>query len=580
MLQIVQGMYFRQVPLTNNTHRGVFFTNLRALGNREPYVLMFGRVMPSTVDSRVGTLTIEVTERLETLTLAGTMEVLHATDGTQLLDEVAAVIAFCLNAVCVRDHDMARRLIADSSQSHHSRGPSSILRQTFDARIFLNDALFEDVDSFSKSLTALNRPNYKAAMRAIRQVVDATLMVAEDATLAYTLLVASLESLAQSHEPGNASWSEYDQRKRARIDAATSDLTLQQKERIQSAVLANEHGAIQRRFVAFVLSHIEPSFFRQDAVDAVRPIKSTDLPLALQKAYEIRSRNVHTLENLAPEVWMATFRADTANVDDSVLLSLEGLARLARHVIRRYVERAPKGDHKDFQYRSELPGIVRARWSPELWIANGAGLDRTTAPEYFNGVVTVLIELLSGRTKQAPDLTDLASKIKRIAPSLANREDRLPMTGIFILWNHFLHPDHKFSIKAAHRDQWEKDLAAATMIGFVVNLLRPNEHVWSLESLRRLSAERIASRRTRRFQPLPDRIDAALHLVVADRLLEQGDRINGLSELSHAIEAAPGLTGLMDLEASVHRGEELHLDITRFVLGEADFFPLSNAKEL
>lgn len=130
MFQIVQGMYFRPVPLTNTTHRQVYYTNLSFQRN----VIVdapFGRLLPSTEFNGIHTLTVEAKEQLETIRPDGTPEILVATGGDQLLDEIADVVSFCLNAVCVRDLDMARRLVATAPGARF--GPSAMLRQTFDA---------------------------------------------------------------------------------------------------------------------------------------------------------------------------------------------------------------------------------------------------------------------------------------------------------------------------------------------------------------------------------------------------------------------------------------------------------------
>ena len=304
MLQIVQGMYFRPVPLTDTLHRGIFYTNLRAF-REQTLTFVFGRLLPSTTFDGPRTFTVEAREQLEAQSPSGTLEVLAATSGDQLLDEVAAVVAFCTKATCVRDHDMARRLIsAQQGEERNRRGPASLLRQTFDATVILTDEGVADLERFTRSLLGLQRKSYEAVIRAIRQIVDATLIVDEDAALAYTLMVAALESLGQASESEPAVWEDYDPSKRHRIDAATQGLDDVVRARIESAVLANEHHGLQRQFVAFVLDHVEPSFYRNEAVGAIRPIKTTELPNALRQAYSIRSRTVHALERLAREVWM------------------------------------------------------------------------------------------------------------------------------------------------------------------------------------------------------------------------------------------------------------------------------------
>ncbi|MCF1459710.1 hypothetical protein FS827_00070 [Agrobacterium vitis] len=572
MLQIVQGAYFRPVPLTDTLHRGVFHTNLWSF-RAQALEFTFGRILPSTAFGRLRTLTVEARERLETLSLNGTPEVLVATNGDQLLDEIADVIAFHLNVVCVRDLDTARRLIVPGDgEATQMRGPASILRQTFDASVILKDEAIAGFDRFVRELVALERSHYEAAMRALRQVVSATLIVDEDATLAYTLMVAALESLGQAAEPHIATWEEYDRTKRARIDAAMEGFDDKSRDAVRAAVLANEHIGLQRRFVAFVLGHIEPRFYREEAIGAIRPIAALDLPKALRQAYAIRSRNVHALTRIAPEMFLSSDRSDTAWVDGDTLLGLEGLTRLSRHVICNYVARAPKGVTENFNYRSALPGIIRGRLASQYWIHNAAGFDHKSAPDYLEGMLYFLIEGLSGRNEAGlVGMNSVLDRIEAITPSLADRDQRLPMVGMMALWNEFAPVGDRRALKSKLQKQFDTDLSEPSMAAFAVTLLAGQELPWDLDALCALSAARAVERSSNSAQPMPARIDAALNLLVADGLLDRGDRDAGLLELARAVETVPGLADLVRYEQRIRAGEDPTLDLRKFMLSQDGF---------
>lgn len=571
MLQIVQGMYFRPVPLTDTLHRGIYFTNLRFLRDAVPE-LIFGRLLPSTTFQGVRSLTVEAREQLEMVTESGRQEVLAATSGDQLLDEIADVIAFCFNVVCVRDFDMARRLIAREGANAHQLGPASILRQTFDASVVLTEEGIAELDTFLRALLALKRKNYEAAMRAIRQIVAATLIVDEDATLAYTLMVAALESLGQATVPHTASWREYDEAKRSRVDAATKGLSVERRERIEAAILSNEHVGLQRRFVAFVLDHVEPSFYRGEAIGAVRPLPAAELPNALRQAYAIRSRNVHALGRIAPEMWVSNDRADTAWVEADTLLSLEGMARLSRHVVRRFVDRAPHGVDAEFNYRSALPGIIRARMASQYWVHLAAGFGRKSAPAYFDGMLEFLIEGISKRSEAGlVDMSGVLDRIEKTALGLSKASERVPMAGIMTLWNDFAPSEHRRALKPKLRKRFESDLAEPSMTAFAVAMVAAKPLTWDLDMLRTLSRERRAERSGNAPQPMPARIDAALHIIVGEKLLARGQREKGLAEIAHAVETVPGLPDLVRFEEAIVRGEDPLLDLRKFILREAEF---------
>jgi hypothetical protein len=252
-------------------------------------------------------------------------------------------------------------------------------RASRDPEVFLTPEDLAQAREFLIRLLPLNRPYFDAALRAIRRVVEATYLVSDDPTMAYTMFVAALESLSQLVEfPDDHDWSRYDSKKAKIIDAALDGLTDEQADPIRDAVLTIDQLSLRRRFTAFTLDHVRPSFYREEAVNARQPIRAVDLPKALDFAYQLRSKNVHALQTLAPELWVVADRAETLPVNKIRALGLEGLNRLTRHVIRTFVDRAPTHLDESFQYRDHLPNIVRMRFAPEMWIGRPDAMSRDT----------------------------------------------------------------------------------------------------------------------------------------------------------------------------------------------------------
>jgi hypothetical protein len=227
-------------------------------------------------------------------------------------------------------------------------------------------------------------------------VVNASRRVADDPTLSYTMFVAALEALAPDDIAPPFPWSDLDGRKRKLIDTAVTGLGDEDVERIPSAVIEAERAGAKRRFVAFVLANITPTYFREDAAQAVRPPSAPELERALKIAYDIRSRNVHSLEDLLPETWALGDRAETVNPRRvGLMLSIEGLNRLARQVIREFVAHAPTEQIDEFDYRTALPNLPRVELAPQYWIGSPDGLSKETAGLYFDGLVSILLKTLA-----------------------------------------------------------------------------------------------------------------------------------------------------------------------------------------
>jgi hypothetical protein len=88
-------------------------------------------------------------------------------------------------------------------------------------------------------------------MKAIRTYVTGLHRVADDLELAYTLLVASIESLAQDFDGHEGSWNDFDETKRKKIDQALADADVATADRVRAALVEIEHLALSRRFRDF-----------------------------------------------------------------------------------------------------------------------------------------------------------------------------------------------------------------------------------------------------------------------------------------------------------------------------------------
>lgn len=193
MLQIVTGMYFRDVELRETRHRDVFYSNAMRL-RADDIELPIGRFLFTSSIAPVGPVTVEAVERLEAVMPDGTSDPHISTGGGELLSDVATVFGFAMNVTCSKNIALVERVVPKSLASGTAyRRPSQILRRTFDPEVLISE---EDIDSareFCSKLLGCNRKYFEAAMRAIKRVMDATYLVSDDPGLAYTLFVSSLE---------------------------------------------------------------------------------------------------------------------------------------------------------------------------------------------------------------------------------------------------------------------------------------------------------------------------------------------------------------------------------------------------
>ena len=567
MLQIVTKMYFRKgVPLHSTVHRDVLYTNCGFLW-AGLVDLPVGELAPSTSVEAASTVTLSVTEHLEAEYPNGEPSGLVATSGTKLVDALADVLSFGLNAVFSRDGDLVRRLVPDSLEGSGRSSASKLFRCTFDPHRFVPDAEREELRRFMTQLLALKRSHFEAAMRAISRIVRATQRAVDDPTVGYVDLVAALESLSDGTSAPAPTWDRLDALKRRLVDEALEGADAGVAKRVRQAVMEGERLGAKSRFVAFVMDKVSPEYFRAEATDAVLPVRGADLERAVKLAYDVRSRNVHVLEDLPPEAWVLGERADTVSPPRmGTMLSLEGLARLARHVVRSYVDRAPVEVDPTFNWRASLPGQVRVQLAPQYWIWNAERFDHESASRYFSGFVGHLADTFAGRNEGVTDMRAVLERIEQLLPGTADGPVKTLMVAIYALWHRTLAPsDHPRagSLLATH----EHLLQQAELPSFVAGLLSDQLPEWTDDQWHTLATDRRAQRSRRRHLDLPAGFDAALHVIAAERLMEAERTDEARTLASFAVEELPGDEPLVAWEARLATGQPAELDLRALVLG-------------
>lgn len=571
MLQIATGMYFGGRPMYETTHRGAYHSNATAL-RPDPVELPFARLLFSSALAPIAAVTIEVVDRLPEVEEDGSGSFIVATGGTELLDDAAAVFSFWGNVTCSRHLSVVERLVPRTVERSPSRGPSTVLRRTFDPQVMILPDEFDDLRNFGHGLLALRRTQFEAAMRAIRKVVAARTIVGDDPALAYTLFVSALEALAQVAIPPEAllDWDRYDPSKRTELDPVLDTLEPTAAEAMRSAILRADQRSLGRRFKAFILDHVEPSFYRAEATGVARPVRACDLPHALDVAYRLRSRHVHELRDLEPELWVIADGADTLPWDGRTVLSLEGLNRLSQHVIRRFVERSPTGLDETFDFRTQLPGIVQMQLAPEYWVGNANGFTAASAARHLQGFVDLLCPLLleEGGTIKA-DLTPVLERVEQLLPGEAKAAARRPMVALYALWHRVMASELHRPNADALIDRFGSDLDEPSIESFVVRLLLDGPIDWTPDEVAALVVARRRDLERGRGQELARRLDTALVLLAAKALWDAGRIDDARDHVAQAVEMLPGDETVCRLEESTGQGLP-HFDLRRFALGADD----------
>lgn len=565
MLQVITGMYFRDLPTTETPHRRTLYTNA-SFDGRDRVDLPIGHLVPSTNRARINTISAHFTERLAVPDDGSPVRLL-STGGEAIADDLAVVLSFALNVTVTSIHEKAARLIGSPTGSHHDPNPADILVRTFSPRVRVSDDDINDLQTFTTDLLALKRGTYERAMRAMRRIVTACERALEDPTLSYTDFVAALESLSSDTEVPTPTWPRLDLRKRRILDPALCSLAPGDRERIQAAILQSERAGIKNRFVEFVLGHTRPSFYRTEAMGVERAVREPSLRRALSEAYDARSANLHALNELPFGNWLLIGGAECVTPPGTpLMLTHAGLNRLARHVVRTYIGRGSTELDSNYRWRDHLPNVIRAQLASEFYLGMADAMEPSNVPTRAGEFLDHVIEAIAGRQQMKIDMRPALGRIEQLLNTHRKPAVREPALAIYFLWHEFLPP-------FAHRPTPEKfvelaqrELQSPSIWSFAVCLLLGEVPPWTVEEWCELAEQRFNDLQRSMPVRLPSRIDSALWICVA-RCLRADDAVElARAALGRAVECSPGHERLVRLEREFAVDHAIKINVRKFVL--------------
>lgn len=438
MLQITTGKVFKMASGRENLLRGVLYTNLHLeyMNDTALEGPLFGRlIQTSELSSSPHMVVYEFTERIESTPLGPSMVISHGAD--QYVQDMAMVMSFFFRCTCSPDIDLVRRLIGGQRGTATGISPQSVVHRVFEKELFLKSGQSSEFVQFVNHLLGLQRTTYLGVMNAIRTFVTGIHRVADDLELAYTLLVAAIESLAQNFDGFTADWDSVADEKRSAIDQALTGSDDEIAQRVRAAMVEFEHIALGRRFREFVVSNVSCEYFSGPFEKDSFPPGRSDLPELLSVAYKARSQYVHQLKELPDALTIGHNQVETVTLIDGRqrMLTLQGIVRLFRDVIMTFVQRQPIVEKEDYDYSHELAGVSWVRFGPR---ANLADVD-ADIPKVGRHMLEEFLEhlangLMNVPKATVPDITALLTKFLSLAQRM-KRDERRPYFVMLVLFN-------------------------------------------------------------------------------------------------------------------------------------------------
>ena len=544
MLQICSGKLFQKEVQYRNNLRGVIYTNLRLFRDTKIDTAA-GSLLSTSNLGPSNAIVYEIEELIESSGQGPGVLISHGVD-PYILD-FSTLLSFILNCTASPSYNLTDRLLGDQRGLSTHSTPKQAVKQVFDKEVIFKESDEQCLAEFIKHLIGLERSTYLGVMRAVRTYVTGMHRIADDFELAYTLLVASMESLAQDFDGHISSWCDYDQRKRKLIDNALSDADDAVSESVREAILNIEHTSLSRRFRDFSLQHITPEFFREETIGSISPISRFDLTKALKNAYQARSQYIHNLRKLPDLLTTHNSHSETCRIGNETWLTIQGLSRLARHVIMNFIISQDTVESEEYDYSLERAGVIQVPLAPQFWVGKTV-IYEGSGSKKLEGFLSQYSDHLENKPNATiTDLTDLLSEVESKVHEL-KKHDKLPYIALYLLFNGVIPETQRMKNVDKFSRMFEKELTRATPEALLLNLLFSIESPWDTTTQYDCLTKYFRNRDNKFNFRAPKIIEAGMALQLAERYRIDKDYHKAMELIAIAVENHPGHKALREFE--------------------------------
>lgn len=544
MLQINTGKLFTRGVGYKNDLRGVLYSNGQF--SYEDLETSAGTLRATRGERGSLAVVFEIKELIEKDKEGPGLIVSHGI--TPYLRDFATLASFGLEIIVSLDEYIVRRLTDENIGFASSSPPKEFIKRFFDRQVVPSLGERNNFKNFVKDLLGLERRKFLAAMRAIKTYVAALHSIPDDLGLSYTLLVSAVETLVQDFDGFEPTWRDVEERKRRALDAALYGAPEATAEAVRTAFIRVEHIAMRRRYQDFVMSKIEPSYFRDSSITVDLAASRHHLPQALQQAYGLRSQYIHSAKPLPDALTSPYGYREVADVDRKPVLTLEGLARITRHAIRKFVAEEPKVESEVYDYGLERAGIIVVPLAPELWISQPL-TDARQARERLEGFLSQIAAIERGdENAQITDLRSMLGGVEKIFNN-APASEKPTLYVLYVAFNGIV-PEH------CRMPEWKAFMERYAEIGdepysdvLIARTIFDTLNEWPIEIHQKAYDQYWEERKTKAGLHAPRLIEAAAALALAERYRQEGqeDCCRGL--IAQAVECHPGHRNLLDFES-------------------------------
>jgi hypothetical protein len=303
------------------------------------------------------------------------------------------------------------------------------------------------------------------------------------------MLVYSLESLSQNFDDFEATWDDYDQKIKNNLDKQLLIIDQDIATEIREILLKSSHLKLQQRFIKFISNNVSDTYYLDEALDttitATRPLRPSELKIALKNAYDMRSKYAHQLTPILNQLKSPQLaEGDVFRWQNSPYLTFNGLTRLAYHVINNFVQKQPYLETEEYDWNGDIhnivpTAIVQTKMAAHYWIGNSIGFLPDQAFHRLSGFLShFLVDILLDNKA----FINLHELLELYETSIANakKPQKIAMMSMYCIYNQFLIPELRMKNHLAFTDKYIDILNECCIEIMLVNILCGIEWNWDI----------------------------------------------------------------------------------------------------
>ncbi|MEG1008532.1 MAG: hypothetical protein RSF67_01700 [Clostridia bacterium] len=441
----------------------------------------------------------------------------------EIIADLLACFSFYFNGVFSSDKNFIDNLIRSERQNVCDKSvPQKLLPEIFKRNIYITEDKSSDFNGFIKNLIGLPNEQYMKVIGSIKQLKDSIITINYNLELAYTMMVAAVESLSTSVDGYETKWEDCltQNNRRKRLTSVLENFKIDDSDEIKKIIIEDTHAKLGMRYRMFILKYISNKYYEETVGENILKCKESQLVKAINNSYQLRSSYIHALERL-PNLIEHSGEAEVYNQDNNLFFTFNGLARITIFVIKEFIYAQQKVEKEDINYMNKLPETINVMMASEYWIDNQEGYSIESSMKYYQG----LLEFVSkGEYKENGfiRLNEVCNKIERLIKGENNKNKKIPLVSFYFIYNNLVIEECKCKNEAKFCEKHEDILEVPCIENAMIYIVFGAKFPWNIDILNDIYNKYDSSRYQKNTIRIPNKLEVCYMLECANIAFHEG----------------------------------------------------------